>query len=61
MFLYIALVSVTGELTAALDRASHQGMRQTLKVLLLQNTGIILGVCTLLLLAKYGDDISLNA
>ncbi|CAG2164093.1 unnamed protein product, partial [Oppiella nova] len=58
MFLYIALVDMMGELTAALDRAQLQGMSQTLKVLLLQNLGILLGVFTLLFLAKYGDKIN---
>lgn len=58
MFLYIALVDMMGELTAAIDKASHQGMSQTFKVLLLQNIGILVGVFTLLFLAKYGEKIN---
>jgi zinc transporter ZupT len=58
MFLYIALVDMMGELSAALDKASLQGMSQTLKVLVLQNIGILVGICTLLFLAKYGDKIN---
>ena len=58
MFLYIALVDMMGELSLALDRARLQGMSQTFKVLLLQNIGILLGVFTLLFLAKYGDKIN---
>ena len=58
MFLYIALVDMMGELSAALERARLQGMSQTFKVLLLQNIGILLGVFLLLFLAKYGDQIN---
>ncbi|XP_054159217.1 metal cation symporter ZIP14-like [Oppia nitens] len=58
MFLYIALVDMMGELSTALDNARQQGMTQTFKILLLQNIGILLGVFSLLFLAKYGDKIN---
>jgi zinc transporter 14 len=55
MFLYIALVNMMSELTAAVEAASKHSIRQTLHVLLLQNTGILSGVACLFLLAKYSD------
>jgi len=57
MFLYIALVDMMGELTAAVEVASKKSIRETLWVLLLQNIGILTGVVCLFLLAKYSESI----
>ena len=55
MFLYIALVNMMSELTAAVETASKHSVRQTLKVLCLQNTGILVGIACLFCLAKYSE------
>ncbi|CAG2176782.1 unnamed protein product, partial [Oppiella nova] len=60
MFLYIALVDMMAELTAALDRARPKGVGETLKVLFLQNIGIALGIISVFLVAKYGDRINFS-
>ncbi|RWS07983.1 hypothetical protein B4U79_10766 [Dinothrombium tinctorium] len=58
MFLYIALVDMMAELSSGLDDALAQSKSQMFKILLLQNVGILLGVCTLFLLAKYSEHIN---
>ncbi|RWS30063.1 hypothetical protein B4U80_10709 [Leptotrombidium deliense] len=58
MFLYIALVDMMAELTSGLDEALAQSKSQMFKILILQNVGILLGICTLFLLAKYSEHIN---
>lgn len=48
------------ELTAEVEKAAKISLADTLHVLLLQNIGILLGVATLFLLAKYSELISLT-
>ena len=55
MFLYIALVNMMSELTAAVETASKHSVRRTMHVLLLQNLGILSGILCLFLLAKYSE------
>ena len=55
MFLYIALVNMMGELTIGLETASRQSKRRIAEVLVLQNTGILIGITSLFLLAKYSE------
>ncbi|XP_029831969.3 metal cation symporter ZIP14 [Ixodes scapularis] len=57
MFLYISLVAMMGELNEALEAASGQGLLQSVRVFLLQNVGIIVGVALLFLMAKYSEKI----
>ena len=60
MFLYIALVDMVPELNSTLDQLSKQSFSETLKVFLLQNIGIIIGILSLFTLAKYQDDIQIS-
>ena len=60
MFLYIALVDMMGELTAAVEVASKVSIKHTLWILLLQNIGILIGVLLLFLLAKYSEYIEFS-
>ena len=55
MFLYIALVNMMTELTAAVETASQHSLARTLHVLCLQNAGILSGITCLFLLAKYSE------
>jgi zinc transporter ZupT len=58
MFLYIALVDMMGELSLALEEASKISTKRTLHVLMLQNIGILIGISSLFLLAKYSEHIN---
>lgn len=58
MFLYIALVDMMAELSASLDEAMARSTSSMIKALILQNVGILLGVATLFLLAKYSSHIN---
>lgn len=60
MFLYIALVDMVPELNSTLDQLSKQSFLETLKVFVLQNVGIMLGIFSLYTLAKYQDDIQIS-
>lgn len=55
MFLYIALVDMMSELTSSVEDALKTSVGQTVKVLFLQNLGILIGILTLFLLAKYSE------
>lgn len=55
MFLYIALVDMMPEMNEIAEEASRESVTQALKILLLQNVGIIFGVLALYFLAKYQD------
>lgn len=58
MFLYISLVDMMGELSNKLEQAGKRGLTHTLRMLLLQNLGIIIGVSIMFVLAKYSDRIN---
>lgn len=58
MFLYIALVDMMAELSSALDEALAHSTGKMIRALILQNIGIIVGVTTLFLLAKYSNKIN---
>ena len=60
MFLYISLVDMVPEMNEVAETASHQSVGQALKVLALQNTGVILGISALFVLAKFQDQINLG-
>ena len=49
-----------GELTSGLEAASKISRKATFKILFLQNTGILIGILTLFLLAKYSEHIKIQ-
>lgn len=51
VFLYIALVDMMGELSAALEEMSRISITKTLKLLLLQNIGILSGISIIFVLS----------
>lgn len=51
VFLYIALVDMMGELSAALEETSRDSITKTLKLLLLQNVGIFIGISIIFVLS----------
>lgn len=51
VFLYIALVDMMGELSAALEATSRDSIGKTLKLLLLQNVGIFIGISIIFVLS----------
>lgn len=55
MFLYISLVAMMGELNEALEAARPQGLSHSLRVFLLQNLGIGVGLALLFVMAKYSS------
>ncbi|EFX86005.1 hypothetical protein DAPPUDRAFT_98346 [Daphnia pulex] len=57
MFLYIALVDMMPEMNEVAEEASRESVPQALKVLTLQNIGILSGVGALYLLARFQDQI----
>ena len=60
MFLYIALVDMVPELNANFDRISKQSTKSALGVFLLQNIGILTGIFSLFILAKFQDKIQID-
>ncbi|XP_076308018.1 metal cation symporter ZIP14-like [Tachypleus tridentatus] len=61
MFLYISLVDMMGELNEAAEAAIQEGLKETLRVLILQNLGIIIGITVLFLMARYSEMINFDA
>jgi zinc transporter 14 len=57
MFLYIALVDMMSELSSAVQLALKQSKTLTCKVIALQHLGILIGIGSLFLLAKYSEQI----
>lgn len=57
MFFYIALVDMMPEMNEVAEEASRESVSQALKVLTLQNIGILSGVGALYLLARFQDQI----
>lgn len=53
MFLYIALVNVTSEISAKLEETSRISIADTLKLFLLQNLGILLGISIIFTLSYF--------
>jgi len=51
VFLYIALVDMMGELSASLEESSRDSITKTLKLLLLQNIGIFIGISIIFVLS----------
>ena len=60
MFLYIALVDMVPELNATLDQLSKQSAKSAFTVFLLQNIGILTGIFSLFILAKFQDKIQID-
>ena len=60
MFLYIALVDMVPELNSTMDQMSKQSVKSALVVFFLQNVGILVGIFSLFILAKYQDDIQID-
>jgi zinc transporter 14 len=60
MFLYIALVDMVPEMNATMDQMSKIGVRNAMLVFLLQNIGILSGIVSLFVLAKFQDDIHIE-
>ncbi|XP_022240464.1 zinc transporter ZIP14-like isoform X2 [Limulus polyphemus] len=61
MFLYISLVDMMGELNEAAEAATQEGLKITLRVLFLQNLGIIIGIVVLFVMARYSEMINFDA
>lgn len=61
MFLYISLVAMMGELNEALEAVSKRGLAYSVKVFLLQNVGIGMGVALLFVMAKYSERINFDS
>lgn len=57
MFLYIALVDMMSELTSSVENSLKNSISETATILFLQNLGIIIGIVTLFLLARYQENI----
>lgn len=51
VFLYIALVDMMGDLSATLEETSRYSIAKTLKLLLLQNVGIFIGISIIFVLS----------
>ena len=60
MFLYIALVDMVPEMNSTMDQLSKVGVRKALLIFLLQNIGILTGIVSLFILAKFQDDIQIQ-
>lgn len=60
MFLYIALVDMVPELNSTMDQLSKTSARQALAVFGLQNVGILAGIISLFVLARFQDDIQID-
>ena len=60
MFLYIALVDMVPELNSTMDQLSKQSVRSALVVFFLQNVGILSGIGSLYVLARFQDDIQID-
>lgn len=60
MFLYIALVDMIPEMNATMDSMAKVGVKKAMTVFLLQNIGILTGIVSLFILAKFQDDIQIQ-
>lgn len=57
MFLYISLVDMVPELNEIVENASREGVGRALRIFLIQNIGILIGISSLFTLAKFQDEI----
>lgn len=60
MFLYIALVDMVPELNSTMDQKSKVSVKDALFVFVLQNVGVILGIVSLFVLARFQDEIQIE-
>jgi zinc transporter 14 len=60
MFLYIALVDMVPELNSTMDQKAKISVKDALFVFMLQNLGIILGIVSLFVLARFQDEIQIE-
>jgi len=58
MFLYISLVDMVPELNEIVENASREGVGKALRIFLIQNVGILIGISSLFTLAKFQDEIT---
>ena len=59
MFLYIALVDMLPELNSTLEEISRKSIKSSVNVFILQNIGILTGIFSLFLFAKYQHNIEI--
>jgi len=57
MFLYISLVDMVPELNEVVENASRISVGKALRIFLIQNVGILIGISSLFTLAKFQDEI----
>jgi len=57
MFLYISLVDMVPEMNESVETASRLGTAEAIRVFMLQNVGILVGIASLYTLARYQDEI----
>ena len=57
---HIALVDMVPELNATLDQLSKQSAKSAFTVFFLQNIGILTGIFSLFILAKFQDKIQID-
>lgn len=57
MFLYISLVDMVPEMNESVETASRLGTAEAIRVFMLQNVGILVGIASLYTLARYQDQI----
>ena len=60
MFLYIALVDMVPELNATMDQLSKRSVKSALFVFFLQNIGIVAGIGSLYVLARFQEHIQID-
>jgi zinc transporter ZupT len=60
MFLYIALVDMIPELNDATDEAGRHGLASSVKLFCIQNMGIVVGIVSLYVLARFQGDIQIG-
>ena len=59
MFLYIALVDMLPELNSTLEEISKKSIKSSVNVFILQNIGILTGIFSLFVFAKYQHNIEI--
>jgi zinc transporter 14 len=60
MFLYISLVDMVPELNETVEVASRTSVGKAVRVFCLQNVGILTGIVSLFILARFQDDIQIG-
>jgi len=61
MFLYISLVDMVPEMNESTEQASKMGVVAAVKVFVIQNVGVVLGIACLYTLARFQDEIAFGA